>query len=117
MLRIALTALPCLLALPASADDRFDGQWGIEVRTLEGSCDPTARFYVAIEGGQVRPRNMMGEAGAPVGRVGSNGRISGRFGSAEDPLRVRGRLEQSAGSGSWSASGRGCSGSWTAFRR
>ncbi len=117
---LPLLALPLAVTSPAAAqglDDRFDGQWGIEVRTTRGSCDPLYRFYVGIRAGEVRPRSMMGEAGEVAGRVGRGGRIRGFLGSRQDQLAVRGRLRDADGGGTWSAPQRGCSGRWTAFRR
>lgn len=117
---LALTAL-CGLAWPspgAAEQGRFDGSWGIEVVTGQGACDRLYRFYVTIDNGAVHARSMMGEVAAdPVGRVLPNGRISGSFGAADDPVVVRGRLGPSAGSGRWSAPARGCSGQWNAFKR
>jgi hypothetical protein len=118
MHRLLLAAsLAACFAAPALAESRFDGQWGIEVRTTRGSCDPLYRFYVGIRNGEVRPRSMMGETGQVAGRVGRGGRIRGVLGSQQDSLAVRGRLRDADGGGTWVAPQRGCSGRWTAFRR
>lgn len=108
--------LACGAAL-AQEGRRFDGSWGIEVVTTRGSCDRAYRYYVEINGGAVRPRSMMGEAGAVAGQVNPSGRIDTRLGSNEDLLIVRGSLESEQGTGTWSAPGRGCTGRWVAEKR
>lgn len=109
-----------LVPAPAEAatSARFDGSWGIEVQTREGTCDPLYRYYVVIDEGAVRVRSMSGQtAAAPSGQVRSSGQIDTVLGSAQDPVQVRGRLASATGEGTWSAPSRGCAGSWTASKR
>jgi hypothetical protein len=113
----ALAAVLASAAAPAGAA-KFDGSWGIEVRTERGACDPVYRYYIVIAANAVHVKSMMGEVSREVaGRIDPSGRIDSRIGSAEDPVAIRGRLEAAAGSGTWTAPARGCAGRWLAERR
>ena len=117
-MRLALTLAATLaLAGPALARS-FDGSWGIEVMTEQGRCDPRYLYYIVIRDNAVHLRSMMGETSPQAaGRVGPGGRIDGTLGAADDPVAVRGQLESVAGSGTWAAPSRGCSGRWVAEKR
>jgi hypothetical protein len=113
-------ALACLFtAFPAGARSQpLDGAWTVDVRTHRGACDPWYRYPVVLSRGQVRFRNMFGESSAQVvGLIRPGGRIAAQFGQGQDRVRVVGRLRATAGNGTWSAPGRGCSGRWVAERR
>jgi hypothetical protein len=100
------------------AATRFDGSWGIEVRTERGPCDPLYRYYIVIRGTAVHVKSMMGEVSPEVaGRIAASGRIDTRIGAPDDPVGIRGRLDARAGQGQWTAPARGCAGRWIAERR
>ena len=119
-LHLAVLAI-CGMLAASSATARmgaFDGAWTVEVMTRRGACDALYHYPVAVTGNQVRFRNMYGETSPQVaGEVGRDGRIRGTFGQGENRISVAGRLFGGAGSGTWTAPGRGCSGHWTAERR
>lgn len=98
--------------------NKFDGNWSIEVVTLDGPCDRAYRYGVQI---------YRGEAIYPGGDVSIRGRVSpagvvrGVIARGSDTAQVTGRLGAGgSGGGTWGSTGNspiGCSGRWTASRR
>jgi hypothetical protein len=107
-----------LLTAGAAEAQTFDGSWSVEVRTERGACEPVYRYYIEVRNGEVRLRSMTGETSPNVaGRIHPSGRIAGQIGAADDPVDIRGRLEDGSGEGTWNATARGCSGRWGAEKR
>ena len=102
----------------APGPNKFDGNWSIQVVTLDGPCDRAYRYGVQI---------YRGQAIAPGGDVRINGRVyptgavSAIVSRGGDSAQVSGRLTVGGtGSGVWGSVGGGpigCRGSWTAVRR
>lgn len=97
---------------------KFDGQWSIEVVTLEGPCDGSYRYGVRIQRGEaIYPGGDVNFRG----RVAANGAVQGIISRGDDSAQVSGRLVPSGtGGGTWASLGEGpvgCSGRWSAVRR
>src|SRR3954470_13493644 len=102
----------------ALAQGRYDGSWAIAVATDRGPCDPVYRYYIDVEGQIVRVRGLGGpQTHSAAGLVRADGRINAVVGHANDPVRVKGRLAQTSGTGTWAAPARGCAGRWNAVKR
>lgn len=100
----------------ASAQQRFDGNWSVDVVTHSGSCRRAYRFPVLIRNGQVRYGGPEGIAVS--GAVTSKGVIRGSLGVGSAQASVAGRLSSRSGSGTWVGSGSlNCSGQWQAEKR
>lgn len=102
------------VALPG----KFDGQWSIEVVTLEGPCDGSYRYGMQIRRGEaIYPGGDVNFRG----RVATNGAVQGIISRGDDSARVSGRLVPTGtGGGTWASTGEGpigCSGRWSAIRR
>ncbi len=127
VLPLAATALVISAMAMGSADaarrkvavpNKFDGNWSIEVNTLDGPCDRAYRYGLRIYRGEaVYP-------GADVsirGRVAANGVVRGVISRGSDSAQVAGRLSPNGtGGGSWGSVGNSpisCSGSWSARKR
>ena len=105
-----------LAASQAQAQNKFDGNWSVEVITQQGDCDKAYRYPVTIQGGRVRYGGP--EAFNASGSVSADGRVQGSISRGSDRANVSGRLSGSSGSGTWTASGgRTCSGRWNADKR
>lgn len=124
---LAASALALCIAGAAPADaakkrvsvpHAYDGNWSIEVVTLEGPCERAYRYGVQIHrgeafypGGDVNIR----------GRVAANGAVNGTIARGSDGAQVVGRLSKNGtGGGTWGSVGNSpisCSGRWTARKR
>ena len=105
------------LAAPASSAP-YDGTWQVRLVTDTGSCAPSYSYMLGITGSQVR---ALGGTGAPpvnvTGGVARNGSVQLAVQHSLAQANASGQLRNASGRGTWSASGLGCSGYWTAQRR
>jgi hypothetical protein len=105
------------LAAPAQSAP-YDGTWQVRLVTNTGSCAPSYSYTLGITGSQVR---ALGESGAsPVnvtGGVARDGSVQLAVQHSLAQANASGQLQRTSGRGTWSASGLGCSGYWTAQRR
>ena len=116
LLTVTIAAALRLSGGVASAQQRFDGNWSVQVVTQTGSCQKAYRFPVVIQNGQVRYGGAEGIAVS--GAVTSKGVIRGNFGVGSAQASVSGRLSSRTGSGTWVGSGSfNCSGQWQAEKR
>ena len=116
LLTTAIAGALSLSAGAASAQQRFDGNWSVQVVTRTGSCQKAYRFPVLIQNGQVRYGGAEGIAVS--GAVTSKGFIRGNLGLGSAQASVSGRLSSRTGSGTWVGSGSfNCSGQWQAEKR
>ena len=98
--------------------NKFDGNWSIEVVTMDGPCDRAYRYGVQVYRGQaIYP-------GGDVminGRVSSVGAVNAVIARGDTAARVVGRLGTGGtGAGIWQTLGSSpfaCSGRWNAIRR
>jgi len=99
--------------LPAHAAS-FDGPWSVVVVTRSGTCDPTYRYGLMIQGGRV---TYLGGGSVSVsGSVSPSGAVRVSVSSGNQSASGSGQLSNGRGSGTWSgrsASGN-CSGTWSA---
>ena len=92
----------------------YDGTWSVQLVTDSGICGSRSQA-IAVENGRVRP---IGNGSATVtGQIGGNGVVRLGIHHSLAQADASGRLQANSGSGTWQASGVGCSGRWTAQRR
>lgn len=123
-MRLQLLAAALLAGLTAQASaatktvqvpHRYDGNWSIEVMTLEGPCDRAYRYGVQIRKGVA---TYAGGDFRINGRVAGNGSVRAVLSRGSDQADVVGRLGRQTGTGTWNTTGLiGCSGRWNAERR
>ncbi|HEX8416738.1 MAG TPA: hypothetical protein VF641_03960 [Methylobacterium sp.] len=124
-MKTIISATAILLAtVPALADkkkvqvpDRYDGNWSIEVVTMEGPCDRAYRYGVRIDRGEA---SYAGSEFNVSGRVTAKGAVRATISRGSDSANVVGRLEREGyGTGTWTTAGGAiaCSGRWNAERR
>ena len=97
-----------------AARSSFDGTWSVTATTTSGSCDPSFRFPIQVEGGRVVSRDISGVSG----RVSPRGIVQVTVNQGDRSVYGSGRLSRNVGAGRWVArapSG-GCTGVWQAQR-
>ena len=103
-------ALTASAALPALAQQPYDGVWSVTIVTKSGSCEPTASSTLTVTDGKISG------AGASVsGSIGREGLVRVSINGAY----ANGQLSGNAGSGKWNGASAGipCSGRWEASRQ
>ncbi len=119
MLKQTLAALSLttgvILSGSALADpDKFDGTWSVQMVASAGMCGSGASQTLTVQDGRVRA----GGSGVSVsGQVGAGGAVSLALQKGPAQGTASGKLSGASGSGTWTVSTLGCSGSWTAQRR
>jgi hypothetical protein len=95
----------------------FDGDWSVLIQTRAGACEPSFRYGVRIQNGEVL--NGGGAAVALGGRVAPNGAVRVSVAAGDQAAHGSGRLSRTTGGGTWQGQGsRGtCAGTWVADRR
>lgn len=99
-----------LLATPAVAATKFDGQWNVQIASSNAACT-TGSVSIGISNGQVASNTATVTAS---GRVAEAGTISVTLSNGTKRAVGSGRLSGTSGSGTWRAAL--CSGTWTAQR-
>ncbi len=119
MLKRTLAALSLttgvILSGSALADpDKFDGTWSVQMVASAGMCGSGASQTLTVQDGRVRA----GGSGVSVsGQVGAGGAVSLALQKGPAQGTASGKLSGASGSGTWTVSTLGCSGSWTAQRQ
>lgn len=116
-LRISVLAIACsAVAVPASAaSTKYDGDWSVVITTSDGACQPSVRYGIQIQNGQVIAGHGVATVDGSVTKVGTvmvNVQAGGQWAEGS------GRLGQVSGSGIWQGQGSAgmCSGTWVAQR-
>ncbi len=104
-----------ILSGSALADpEKFDGTWSVQLVAGGGLCGSGASQTLTVQDGRVRA----GGSGVSVsGQIGPSGSVSLALQKGPAQGSASGKLSGSSGSGTWTVSTLGCSGSWTAQRR
>jgi hypothetical protein len=113
--RHILCAIPAVLVLGAfnsATAASVDGEWEVDVMTEVGPCEPVQQFPMIVANGHIC--GSAASAAQTVGFVENNGTMWVRFTSAEDVVRIQGKLAGATGSGTWSSGSRYCGGKWRA---
>jgi hypothetical protein len=99
------------------ASSAFDGEWSVLIQTRVGSCEPSFRYGVQIQNGEVL--NPGGEQVSLEGRVAPNGIVQVSVAAGDQEAHGTGRLSQTSGGGTWRGQGSlgTCAGTWVAERR
>ena len=94
--------------------DKFDGTWSVQMVASAGMCGSGASQTLTVQEGRVRA----GGSGVSVsGQVGATGSVTLALQKGPAQGTASGKLSGASGSGTWTVSTLGCSGSWTAQRR
>ncbi len=115
-LRISMLAIACsVVAVPASAAGKYDGDWSVVITTRNGACEPSVRYAVQIQNGRVVADGGVATVDGQVTKVGTvmvNVQAGGQWAEGS------GRLGKVNGSGVWQGQGSAgaCGGTWVAQR-
>ena len=103
-----LIAASIVAAVPAFAENSYDGLWNVTVVTKSGNCQPTTSSMLTVSDGKV-------SGGAVSGSVGREGLVRVSINGAY----ANGQLSGKTGSGKWNGASAGvpCSGRWEASRQ
>ncbi|HLH96322.1 MAG TPA: hypothetical protein VKW08_14505 [Xanthobacteraceae bacterium] len=95
----------------------FDGPWSVLIETRAGACEPSFRYGVEIENGEVL--NAGGAQVSLAGHVAPNGAVRVMVAAGGQQAFGAGRLNSTSGSGTWRGAGSAgaCEGVWEAERR
>ena len=119
MLKLTLAALSLTTGVILSGSvvaepEKFDGTWSVQMVASAGMCGSGASQTLTVQDGRVRA----GGSGVSVsGQVGAGGAVSLALQKGPAQGTASGKLSGASGSGTWTVSTLGCSGSWTAQRR
>jgi hypothetical protein len=115
LISLAVSAVPSFAAPSSSAKASYNGQWSVLIVTEKGACDRAYRYPVKIENGSV---GYAGSASFSVsGSVGDNGALVVTVSKGDKSAKGTGHISSTNGTGTWTAAGGECSGTWTAERR
>ncbi len=114
---IAALSLSTGVMLSGSAlaePEKFDGTWSVQMVASAGMCGSGVNQTLTVQDGRVRA----GGSGVNVsGQVGASGSVSLALQKGPAQGTASGKLSGTSGSGTWTVSTLGCSGSWTAQRQ
>jgi hypothetical protein len=112
---LAVSVVPSFAAPNSSAKASYNGQWSVLIVTEKGTCDRAYRYPVKIENGSL---GYAGSASFSVsGSVGDNGALVVTVSKGDKSAKGTGHISSTNGTGTWTAAGGECSGTWTAERR
>ncbi len=112
----AASAAVFMLATPTLAQQKFDGNWSVEVLTEKGECDKAYRFPVIVQNSRARYGGS--ESFNVSGTIAGNGAINSSISYGGASANITGRLAGDSGTGTWTTSGsKVCSGRWNAEKR
>ena len=104
-----------ILSGSALADpDKFDGTWSVQLVASGGMCGSGTSQSLTVQDGRVQ---AAGSGVSVSGQVGPSGSVSLALRKGPAQGTASGKLAGASGSGTWTVSTLGCSGSWTAQRR
>jgi hypothetical protein len=93
---------------------KFDGAWSVQLVASAGMCGKADSQTLTVQEGRVRA----GGSGMNVsGQVSPGGSVVLALQKGPAQGAASGKLSGAAGSGTWTVSTLGCSGSWTAQRQ
>ncbi len=92
-----------------------DGIYAVFITTRQGDCDKAYHWMISVSGGRVTSAGDTPMAAS--GQVNGRGNVDLAFQRLGQVATVTGKLAKGYGSGSWSSSTMGCTGSWRALRQ
>jgi hypothetical protein len=98
-----------------AANQNPDGIYAVYITTRQGDCDKAYHWTISVSGGRVTSAGDTPMAAS--GQVNGRGNVALAFQRLGQVATVTGRLIKGYGSGSWSSSTMGCTGSWRALRQ
>ena len=110
---VVFLAASILAPAAVSAGGDHDGVWSVSMVTKSGDCDRSLASRIQLREGRVDQNLLFARI---VGGVNSNGSVALHVLRGADSMTAKGRIVGARASGSWSAPGKNCSGSWTAFK-
>lgn len=101
----------------STATRAFDGEWSVLIETRAGACQPSFRYGLEIDNGEVF--NAGGEQVSLTGHVAPSGAVRVAVAAGGQEANGAGRLTRTTGSGTWRGEGSAgaCAGVWQAERR
>jgi hypothetical protein len=99
-----------------AAQASFAGSWSVVITTAQGDCDKAYRYGVVVAPDGTISYGGQNEFQAS-GRVQTDGTVRVTISRGNQSAEGTGRLSGSRGSGSWTAPGGACAGTWRAERR
>ncbi len=111
---LSLTTGVILSGSALAEPEKFDGTWSVQMVASAGMCGSGVSQTLTVQDSRVRA----GSSGVSVsGQVGASGSVSLALQKGPAQGTASGKLSGASGSGTWTVSTLGCSGSWTAQRR
>ena len=109
---LTLVSVIWVIGTPAAAAAPFDGSWTVRIATNSGACK-SASLPIDVRDGKIASPNPVV---AVSGQVGQTGGLRVVVGDGMRKANGSGKLNGTSGSGTWTASGGLCSGTWVAER-
>jgi L-ascorbate metabolism protein UlaG (beta-lactamase superfamily) len=91
-----------------------DGIYAVFITTRQGDCDKAYHWMISVSGGRV---TSAGDTPMAASGHINGGAVDLAFQRMGQVATVTGRLAKGYGSGTWSSSTMGCTGSWRALRQ
>ncbi len=111
---LSLTTGVILSGSALAEPEKFDGTWSVQMVASAGMCGSGVSQTLTVQDSRVRA----GNSGVSVsGQVGASGSVSLALQKGPAQGTASGKLTGASGSGTWTVSTLGCSGSWTAQRQ
>ena len=111
---LSLTTGVILSGSALAEPEKFDGTWSVQMVASAGMCGSGVSQTLTVQDSRVRA----GSSGVSVsGQVGASGSVSLALQKGPAQGTASGKLTGASGSGTWTVSTLGCSGSWTAQRQ
>jgi hypothetical protein len=118
-MRLYLAILPiwaATLCNAQGAQGSFAGSWSVVITTARGDCDKAYRYGVVVAPDGTISYGGQNEFQAS-GRVQPDGSVRVTISRGNQSAQGTERLSGTRGSGSWTAPGGGCAGTWRAEQR
>ena len=109
---LTLVSVIWLAGTPVAAAAPFDGNWTVRIATQTGSCQ-SGSLPIQVRDGKIVSSSPIANVS---GKVADGGSLRVVVGDGLRKANGSGRLSGTSGSGSWSAGGGLCSGTWVAER-
>ena len=111
-LLLTLVSVIWIMGTPVAAAAPFDGSWTVKIASSSSACK-SGSIPVEVKDGKIASPNPVV---AVSGQVGQTGGLRVVVGDGMRKANGSGKLNGTSGSGTWSASGGLCSGTWVAER-
>jgi hypothetical protein len=112
-----LFGLALLAGSAHAAPAGYNGTWGIQLVTEQGSCGGSYAYAVQVRDGAAHLTGPEASSASVSGGVASNGEVALTLTRSLASATASGRLNGNRGAGTWHVDMLGCSGHWTAARR